>query len=351
MRRFLKRVLAVMIALGAIAGLVFAFMEGRKEAALEREREKPIKAPTRVEMVNGENVVTLDEATRTSSGIVLGRLEVVSHRPQTPAYGIVVDLGELTDLRNTIENAKAQLNKANAALEVARKDYVRVKGLYEKNQNVSQKVVEAAEGTWRTEEANVQAAQTAVNTAQATALQHWGNVMADWLAQDAPEFERLRLQKDLLLQVTLPPGRTVAGPQEATVQTADGRLTEAKFVSPALRTDPKIQGQSLFYTLSAQDGTLLPGMNVTVLLPAGKPVPGVVVPASAVVWLQGKAWAYAQIEANRFARREVSAEQPVQTGWFVPLDFTKDELFVLQGPQVLLSEEFRAQISVGEENK
>lgn len=345
-----KKLIIILVAAGAIGGLVFAFIAGRKEVAAEAERERPVKAPTRVEVVNGENIVTFDAATRGSSGVVLGHLETISHRPQIRAYGTVIELGELTDLRNAIATADAQLAKANAAVEVVRKDYERVKGLFQANQNVSEKVVQTAEGTLRTEEANARTAQAALNAARATARQRWGAVVSTWLADGTPEFERLRLQDDLLIQVTLAPSQSAgAAPPQATVQTSGGRLIAAKFVSPALRTDPKIQGRSFFYVVATEDSDLLPGMNVSALLPAGEPVPGVVVPASAVVWLQGRPWVYAQVKLDRFARREVSTEQPVKAGWVQPKQFSPAEAFVVRGAQVLLSEEFRAQISVGED--
>ena len=352
MKPFWKRLLLLLVAVGLVAGLIVAFIVGRKEAGNEAEREKPIKAPTRVKVVNGENVVTLDVATQTNSGVALAPLETIGHRHEIAAYGAVVDLQELTDLRNALETAKAQLNKSHAAREVASKEYERVKTLYEKNQNVSQKVVQAAEGTLQAEEANVQSAQAVLHAAQATASQHWGRVIADWLAQAAPEFEQLRSQTNLLVQVTLAPGQGgVTAPPTASVQTSEGQLIPARFISLAPRTDAKIQGKSFFYVIEAAGANLLPGMNVTALLPVGEPAQGVIVPASAVVWLQGKAWAYAELKPDEFVRREVSTEQPLSSGWFQTQGFSVGQQFVVKGPQVLLSEEFRAQISVGEEGK
>jgi hypothetical protein len=349
MKSFLTKIVFLLVAAGLIAGLIFAFIAGHKEAGAEAEREKPIKAPSRVEVVNGENVVTFDQATQSISGIELRSLGAVQHRHEISAYGVVVDLQELTDLRNALETGEAQMNKARSAREVASQEYERVKTLYENNQNVSQKVVQAAEGTLRAEESNVRAADAALHAAQATALQHWGSVLASWLTQATPQFEQLRSQKDLLVQVTLPPGQGgVAAPPTASVQTAEGRLIPATFVSLAPRTDAKIQGMSFFYIVAAEGSSLLPGMIVAARLPSGDPTPGVVVPASAVVWLQGKPWAYVQLQSNRFARREVSTDQPVPNGWFQPRDFSGGQPIVAKGPQVLLSEEFRAQIQIGD---
>ena len=57
---------AVLIALAAL--LVFAFIQGRAEFALEKEREAPVKTPSRVSMESGEPVLTIDNATQVKSG-------------------------------------------------------------------------------------------------------------------------------------------------------------------------------------------------------------------------------------------------------------------------------------------
>lgn len=352
MKTFLKTILLGLVAVVLIAGLVIAFIVGHKEAGAEAEREKPVKAPTRVEVVNGENVVAFGHAAQDSSGVTVAPLQSITHRHEISAYGTVLDLQELTDLRNAIESARAQQSKSQSAREVADADYQRVKSLYDKNQNVSQKIVQAAEGTLRAEESNLLAAQAAMHAAQATALQHWGRVVADWLIGASPQLEQLRSQKDLLVQITLPPGQgNIPAPPTASVLNAEGQLVPATFVSLAPRTDPKVQGKSLLYMIVGEGANLLPGMNVTALLPGGESMPGVVIPTSSVVWLQGKPWVYVQVKPDHFARREVNTAQPVPDGWFQALGFSARQIIVIKGSQVLLSEEFRAQISVGEEGK
>jgi hypothetical protein len=348
MKSHQKKLVVVLIAMGIVAGLIAAYVAAHKEVAAEAEGDKPIEAPNRVEVVNGENIITLDQAARTTSGIVLAPLQSISHRAEISAYGTVIDLGELTDLRNTLATAAAQLAKANAALAVAREEYERTKALFDANQNVSEKTVQAAESALQTGESDVQAGHAALDAASATAQQHWGVVVADWLSQGGAEYERLRRQDDLLVQVTLAPSQATSAPSEALVQPAGGKLVAARLVSPATRTDPKFQGRSFFYLVAAEGTELLPGMDVTMLLPVGEPAPGVVVPASAIVWLQGKPWAYVQVQPNQFARREISTDQPVTDGWVEAADFSKGEAVVVTGSQILLSEEFRAQISAGD---
>lgn len=349
MTPFLKKLLLIVVVAGVIGGLFYAYTAARKEAGKEAEQEEPVKAPTRVEEVGGENVVSLDQATQKASGISVAPLKKTSHRLQIPAYGTVVDLQELSNTRNSIATAQAQLDKASASLKVARQDFERAKSLYQKNENVSEKAMQTADGMLRAEEANSRVAQSAANASQADSLQRWGNVITDWLTRDTAEFERLRVQKDLLIQLTVFPGAGEnAGPSVAKVQAANGRFIVGKLVSQAPRTDPRIQGLSFFYVVPVENAPLLPGMNIAALLPMGEPMQGVVVPASAVVWSQGKTWVYQETNSGHFVRREISTEQPVQDGWFETQGVSAGESIVTAGAQFLLSEEFRAEIEVGD---
>jgi hypothetical protein len=71
--RWLLRTLVALVVIGALGGLVvWGFIEGRGEAALEAERERPVKAPSRVSLDgHGEPFVTLDAETRRQSGVVI----------------------------------------------------------------------------------------------------------------------------------------------------------------------------------------------------------------------------------------------------------------------------------------
>jgi multidrug efflux pump subunit AcrA (membrane-fusion protein) len=146
----------------------------------------------------------------------------------------------------------------------------------------------------------------------------------------------------VLIQLTLPPGEHVQpAPQTVLIQLAEEQSVSAHLVSLSPRTDPRIQGESFFYIASPPQGIiLLPGMDVRAFMLAGPPVQGVMIPASAVVWRQGKAWAYLQVNPEGFARRQVPTDTPVGQGYFVTENFLAGDRVVLQGAQSLLSEEF-----------
>jgi hypothetical protein len=349
LRRLSKFLLALIILVGVGAFLVWAFLQGRQELATEQERERPVKAVSRVSVQDHEQVITLDRATRNTSGIVVAPLEPTSHKEELRAYGTVVELGDLIDLRKSIATAKADVDKAQANLEASRKEYERLKALHADNRNISDKALQAAAAAWHADEANLRAAQEALRSSEVTARQRWGNVLAKWLLDTSPAFDRLLQRQDLLIHITIPPDVSLAtAPQTASVQAQDEALLPAKLVSPSPRTDPRIQGVSFFYLVPVQSSGLLPGMNVLAYLPAGPQVQGVVVPASAVVWWQGRAWGYVQTDEDRFVRRAIATETPVQEGWFVTKGLSAGDRLVIRGAQLLLSEEFRAQIQVGD---
>ncbi|MFO1336788.1 MAG: hypothetical protein U1F53_00900 [Burkholderiaceae bacterium] len=95
----------------------------------------------------------------------------------------------------------------------------------------------------------------------------------------------------------------------------------------------------------------------------GAQVDGAWVPASAVVWHAGQAWIYllqgaddddapaagrpaagaASEAAARFRRRALAGAERVDEGWFVP-GLDGEDTVVVQGAQVLLSEELKFQL-------
>lgn len=97
------------------------------------------------------------------------------------------------------------------------------------------------------------------------------------------------------------------------------------------------------------------GINTAALAPStseargGRRMSAVIVPDSAVVWLDGKAWVYVLKGPERFVRKEISSDRPSASGWIVEKNFLPGDRVVVQGAQLLLSEEFRSQIRIGEE--
>lgn len=336
------------IAIIVVALLIFAFIQGRAEFAKEKEREAPVKAPSRVSAVDGESVVTLDKETQTRSGITIVALKPNTYRQEQQAYATVLQIQDLADARNGYATAQAQLDKAQASLDAARQEYQRLNQLHNDDRNVSDKAFQAGLAALKTEQANVRAAQTAVQSSANGVIQRYGELITAWLAADTPSFKRLMQQLDVLIQVTFPASApNEAPPKTIRIQNKADTFITANLVSRSPRVDPRIQGIGFFYLASAQ--MLVPGMNVIAYLPTNAEIQGVIVPHSAMVWWQGKAWIYVQKDDVRFVRREVPTDHPIENGFVVNSGLMPNAIIVIGGAQLLLSEEFRSHIQVGEE--
>lgn len=346
--RGLRSLIIGFVVLGFGALIIWGYIAGQKERAIEAKREQPVNTPSRVSVEQGEPIVTLDMKTQVASAVSVTQLQQVSQQQHIRAYGSVVVIQGLSDIANSYQSARAQMQKALAGLDGARQEYERLKGLHRDDRNISDKVLQAAEVAWRGAEADTQTARVAMKAASDNLRTRWGAAIAKWVTSDnAQPLERLLAQRDVLIQVTVPgDAPAIAAPREAMVQLPDGKSAASRLVSAAPRIDAAIQGLSFYYLAPAAG--LVPGMNVVVWLPAGPSADGVVIPNSAVVWWQGKPWAYFQKDATRFARRPVPTDHPVENGWFIPSPNGAEQRVVTSGAQMLFSEEFRAQVKVGD---
>ncbi|TAN14209.1 MAG: multidrug transporter [Rhizobiaceae bacterium] len=362
--------LIVLVLIGGLGALlVWGFVEGRGEATAEAQREQPVKAAVQVTRTDGASqTITLSPDLQREADIAVKQPNAVPYQRQMQGYGSVLDLQSFTDLSNTIATAKGQLAVAQAKLNASQAAFERARVLHDKGQ-ASTAQFQSAEATYQSDEAGAQAARVQTQNASASAYQAWGPVLGRSLAEGTTLAGSLIQRRKVLVQVTLPVGVALAkAPTMASIETTTGQRVGIEYVSAATRTDPKIQGVSFFYTADAASGAL-PGMNVIALLPVGQPTPGMAIPGTAVVWLQGNAWVYLQTAANTFTRREIPTGLPAANGGYVvPVlptmlrpepdapasdadsaaqGFPTNEPLVVTGAQALLSQEFSAQIQVG----
>lgn len=332
----------------AVIAMQLAFIAGCKEKDAD-EPKRTAQPPARVLVQGGQIVVKMDPAKQAQNGITVAPLRFTSEQQELRAPAIVLSAQALNDLRNSYVAARTQLERAQASLQVSRPAYQRLNALYQEQQNASLSAMQTAEGTLRSDEANVKAAQETLSLLESAARQEWGPVIANWLVTNPPALQRLIQQQDLLIQVTPAADLKASAPRAIRVQADDGKISRAVFVSSLPRLDPRIQAPSYLYATPA-NRDLVPGMNVIVLLPQGSHVRGVFIPASAVVWWQGRAWVYVQRAADAFIQREVPTDMPVGSGWFATNGFSPGEKLVIKGAQQLLSEEFSSQIQASRED-
>jgi hypothetical protein len=281
-------------------------------------------------------------------GLETAVLEAAPRPEQVRAYGAVLDVARITDLTNSYANAQAQLQTAQAKFDVAKSAFERAQSLVQ-SAILAKRDAEAAEGTFLTDQAALTAARSQVKTLAATARQEWGPVIGKGIVERSPQVVRLIERDQFLVQVTLPPGVVLGEPPRAALAQAPTRNAniDLEYVSPATRTDVRIQGLSYFFVAPGDSG-LLPGMNTIVYVPSGKTYEGVFIEDTAILQWQGRSWVYLRTGPDTFKRHPISTDQPVSDDDYLVQDIPAGSEIVIRGAQVLLSEEAKSELRGGD---
>jgi hypothetical protein len=319
------------------------------EAYSQQEQEEEIASPPRVSSEQGSAIVTLSKDTQLQSGIVVSPLQSANYQSGLTAFGTVINLDAYNELRTRYLAARAEAGVVKASIANSQKEYQRLAQLNQDDHNVSDRAVAAAEATWKADEARLAAAETSAASIRDTLRQQWGESLASWATQQpaSEQLQRLLQYREVLIQVTLP--FDTPNPAKDSVLMVEpagsrGKPVKATFVSLAPQTDSAIQGKTFFYRASSD--ALRVGMRVTAHLNQNsKAAAGVIVPSEAIVWYGGKAWVYQKQSGERFVRRQVSAEREAGNGWFNAGTLKTGDEVVTSGAQLLLSEEFKYQIT------
>jgi hypothetical protein len=296
--------------------------------------------------VPGTGTVHLTAGQQKAGGLTLEPLKPASYQPEATAWGRVLDIQPLLELRMRYRAARADSEVAAAALELAEKNRARLGALHKAEIIAGRELVQA-EAQWRSDRAKADASRRLMGEIRREAQQAWGTELAHLaLDGDAPLFDDLLSHRRLLLLVALPPGfpPPSRGAELFVARDHDrAHAATAELISAAPRTDELVQGETWFFHTAGE--RLRAGMRINVWVSlSGEALRGVVIPLSAVVWHAGKPWVYRRIDDENFARAEVAGYRDYGGSWFVERGFEPGDSIVVAGGQMLLSEEFRGQI-------
>lgn len=343
MKSAFRLVIMVAVALVVAGLLIWAFRAGRSEQAAEEESDTPLEAPSRTTQESGKTVLTFDADAQRANGIMVTALHADRRSPEVEANAVVLQLQPLLDLETGINTANMEIAKAGAASQASQAEYKRLSALNQNGQNVSEKAVEAARAASESDAAVLENARQSLAVLRDSMRLRWGKVISDWLEHGSPQFHALLAQNESLLQVTAANHPGWIAPRQAVVPLPVGIHASARLIASLPQLDPRLQAPGFLYVVSARP-PLVPGTNLSLYLPAGPAKNGAIIPNSAVVWWQGRAWSYVEQAPGKFTRAPVSTDNPVAGGWFVSEGIPAGARVVTAGAQTLLSEEFRSQI-------
>jgi len=337
--------LALFVILVFGASVTFHAFVGQTKADDDSDAETAANPPSRVTIKNGVTILTLSDADQQNAGIEVSRLSQAPPENSVVGFGSILDPGPLTDLNSQYLDAQMQVEAAKAKLAASQAAFARAQILYKDQENISTAQLQSAKSTFEVDKTAEAAAEFRLNMVKATVEESWGHALGAALIDRANLINDLLQRRLYLVKVTLPPGTGTAAPPVSATATLNGdRKIELSYVSPATTTNPKLQGLSYFYTASGPG--LLPGLNLEVALALTSSDSGWIVPNSAVVWLEGQAWIYIRTAPNTFVRRPISPNRPAESDGYIVTGLPAGAEVAVRGAQMLLSEEFRAQVPV-----
>ncbi|MGH8678178.1 MAG: hypothetical protein ACREUQ_07505 [Burkholderiales bacterium] len=312
------------------------------------EQEAGIETATRARVDGGRAVVRVSPEGQAASGIGVQLLAAAESEDTIDAYGTVVNVQPLLESRGRYLAAAAEAQARRATAAAAEAEYTRMETLFRDDRNVSEQALRAAEGRYRSEVAQLAAAEAALAALRDTLRTTWGDVITGWATNpDSRALKALLTRTSHLVQLAfpyeMPHGAARSAITVAPVITrAKGR--PARFVSESPQVETTLPGETFFYIVDGSD--LRAGARVVAAVSAGRDRQrGVLLPNEALVWHAGKAWVYLKVDAETFARYEASAARETGEGWFSRgQGLEPGREVVVSGAQLLLSEELKFQI-------
>lgn len=321
-------IIVLLVALALIVGVLLVGRDSGARGAEEQEEEPdaddPIVAPSRVVAPAGEPRVVLDSAERRRIGLAAVALEgaaarggrrLPAHVIPEPERTVTVRApvsGRLTAAEGGRWPALGQRLAAGAAL-----------GRVSDAQPLTVPIGGTVTAVHARPGEIVEAGQVLLELADNT----HPVVRVAWPADAGPPRDRL---------LFLP----AAG--EAAV--------EGALIGPAPEADPLTRQPAYLYRARARWTGAVPGTPVSAIVPDGDNATGVLVPDEAVVQWEGLAWVYVRAGPGQYSRIRVPTDRPIPGGWLAGPPLAEGDSVVVTGVQELLSEEFRARVTVGEES-
>lgn len=361
MNRKLALIIGIQAFLIVMLFWVLVFYGKDEYEASTHASEDNIQAPNRVNTKQGLATIQISPATQEQSDISTSILKSTTHQGGMSSYGNVIGIDSLIELRSRYLAAKAESQVISTSLAHNKIELVRLRELNLDDKNVSDKVLAIAQADTKADEAKMLAAESNAKNIADSMRQAWGNALTKLATEKNPSvlLQSLIDYKEVLVQITLPfdsaepatNSNVLIAPTIASSQSA-----KAIYLSKSPNIAAVIQGKTYFYL--ANSNILRAGMQVKVSnLDSTSKLTGIVIPATAVIWYAGKPWVYRKTNDNQFDRLPINTDVEIDNGWFYHTGKNGDkkgdlknslnngDQVVTSGAQLLLSEEFKAQIT------
>jgi hypothetical protein len=327
---------AVLFALGAHAGAATALEKTPAEGAVS------------VRFEEGEARLVTDARARTRLGLVLAPLTASRRAASLECMAEVVDVTELLALRAELAGLTAERVALGTLAASHRAQVERLAAARAAGAAVDASAIHAAEVSAAERAAEAAALDVRAEGLRIRLAHTWGQPVLDAFSH-SEQGKALSSGRMALLRISLPADADLRPMPTRITLTRAGEAMPARRAR-VLGRAPQTQGwQGTSLWAVVRDAQFLPGMRPAAWLPQGKARRGYALPASALVWAQGRRWIFvgtpaAASSAQEFFRLAVDGEALPDGGLFTPQKLPADAVLVTTGAHALLAEELRGTI-------
>lgn len=279
---------------------------------------------------------------------------------------------ELADVQSRYMDALADVEEAQADLDASRASFENKSRLNTEGGLVSDRSLEETRARFKSSEARLDAAQQKASLYDSL-VKGQGQVSSLFPVQvpesgevfevaarpsevvDSAQLLLRTVRSDtLIVRVSLFVGDFVEPPlvsAQIIVSGMEKSVLDGEPIGIASEASAMTGGQVLLYRVRVTtQEPIRSGSAVLAYIPtSGSPLTGVIIPRSSILRHGGRSWVYVQTGENQFERRDCELQTPTSTGWFAIHGVNSGEKVVVEGAQMLLSEELKSQIESEEE--
>jgi len=348
-----KSLLIIVIQSILIITLIWIIMLLGKDEFLESDDNDNDNDETIVDYTiikDGLTYINLPAVVEKNSGIKLQKISISTHEQSIPSYGITVNLSPLLKNQNDFTNLKYQKTKLLAKLDEEAEQISKLIILNKDNKNIADSVVQEKNIEISDLKNDIAIINNNIKNLLFNIDHQWGKDFKELITDSKNHYlEKLLHNEYRLIKITIPINQTLdIIPKEIKVSPSNQpkKTYKATFISKAQDTDQSIQGKSFYYYVTENDLEI--GLKLKAFIVSDKIEPDnayLFIPKESVIWSSGKAWVFIKNNEGNFLRKPLPRLVEIDGGWIIKEGIIiENDKIVVDGAQLLLSEEFKYQI-------
>lgn len=298
---------------------------------------------------NGLLLIKLPKNVEKNSNIKYTELKKTSFIDSSIFYGESINVRPLINLNTKLSIVHNKRDQLSINLEAEADHLKKLKILNEDNKNISDAVVGDKEIEIKSIESNIDALKKDKAFIMETIQNEWGSKFYQIFSnRKSSKLKDIISGKAKLVKITFSPNQiNQTIPKKINISSI-AQITsnyEALYFSDSPEVDVSRSGKSFYYLV--YDNKILNGEKFTGhSLASSEDQRFLFVPKESVIWSNGMPWAYTHtINTGKYIKKSLAGLKEANNGWIIEEgNFKAGDLIVIEGAQLLLSEEFKYQI-------